>query len=726
MQPPFQLLPELPTWEFNALKASILKHGVIIPIIKDENGTIIDGHHRERACRELKIKNVPTITLAGLSDGQKRDHALLLNLVRRKLTRKQLREIIAAELRRSPDLSNRWLAEIVGSTKSTVESVREDLLARGEISHVTHYRGRDGKRYSVSRIYSEKANQQNQIREAFSVLGEDAPRRSLSQKQLSRLVKAKERVERNRATTRSDVSSDSINVCHSDFRNLEHVAGISPSSVDLILTDVPYDKNFAAKNFDDLAEFCRRVLKPGGILAIYVGVIQVADAIHAFSRHLEYQATGFSTWKGDGPVIQSIQCVSQSTPVLVFSKGEWSRTTRWKNSYQHKSAEQDLHVWQKPVGDAEHWLLAFSDAGDLVCDPFCGAGTTAVACIKAGRKFVGGDIDENAVAITERRIQQELQQPIDTNQISLAPHREKDRPKLAISFSGGRSSAVMTKLLLEECHETHEIIIIFANTGCEHPDTLRFINDCDRHWNFNTVWIEAEISPEPGVGVRPKIVTYETCSRNGVPFRDYIAKYGIPNRNHPQCTGRLKTEPIQYYLKTQGFLRGKKLNYDTAIGIRVDETDRISSKAKEERFIYPLVRKKWTQEKVITYMSQFEWDLKIPEHLGNCTWCWKKSLRKHLTLAQDYPEVFDFPKRMEEEFSAFKAAKCKDQRRLFFRGHKTTDEIIALATSQNFKRIDDLTLNLQNDWNEDYDRSAECSESCEAFAEPRFEQVDQK
>jgi site-specific DNA-methyltransferase (adenine-specific) len=58
-----------------------------------------------------------------ITEDQKRDHALLLNLVRRKVTRRQLREIIAAELRRTPDISNNWLAEILATTDRTVEAV---------------------------------------------------------------------------------------------------------------------------------------------------------------------------------------------------------------------------------------------------------------------------------------------------------------------------------------------------------------------------------------------------------------------------------------------------------------------------------------------------------------------------------------------------------------------------------------------------------------------------
>jgi ParB-like chromosome segregation protein Spo0J len=146
----FQLMPELSNWEFEALKESIRQHGVIVPVVKDEDGTIIDGHHRDRACRELKIRDVPTITLAGLTEDQKRDHALVLNLVRRKITRKQMRQIIAAELRRQPDLSNRWLAEIAGTTNKTVESVRQELLSIGEIPQCDSYRAKDGRRYPAS------------------------------------------------------------------------------------------------------------------------------------------------------------------------------------------------------------------------------------------------------------------------------------------------------------------------------------------------------------------------------------------------------------------------------------------------------------------------------------------------------------------------------------------------------------------------------------------------
>jgi len=403
---PFQLMPDLPSWEYEALKESIHQYGVIIPIIKDELGAVIDGHHRERACRELKIKDYPTIMLAGLTEVQKRDHALILNLMRRNVTRKQLREIVAAELRRTPDISNRWMAEIVGTTNKTIESVRRELLSNEEIPQCDSYRAKDGRRYPATRIYTERSKQTDRAMNALESLGEDAPRKAVSLKQLEREAKKKERLKLPRSRYKKPDNHAPIRLYHSDFRDLEEIGQIQSGSVDLVLTDVPYDRKFTSQ-FNDLCEFAARVLKDGGVFCVYVGVIQVGEAIKSFTKHLQYQATAFSSWSGDGSVIQSLQCVTQNTPVLVFSKGKWSRTTRWYNSYHNESAEQDLHQWQKPIADVEHWLLSFSDPGCVVCDPCAGSGTTALACHQNDRMFIGGDIDKDAIRLAQKRLSHE-------------------------------------------------------------------------------------------------------------------------------------------------------------------------------------------------------------------------------------------------------------------------------------------------------------------------------
>lgn len=291
------------------------------------------------------------------------------------------------------------------------------------------------------------------------------------------------------------------------------------------------------------------------------------------------------------------------------------------------------------------------------------------------------------------------------------------RPRLTISFSGGRTSAVMTKLCVERFRESHDIAIVFANTGCEHEATLRFVDQCDRHFRWGVVWVEAVVNPEKGEGIRHKVVTFETASRKGEPFEADIAKHGMPGPGYTHCTRDLKEGPITSYLSSLGWEKG---TYQTAIGIRSDEIDRISPRAKEFGFVYPLVKSGWTKETVNAEIASWPFNLEIKgDHYGNCVWCWKKSLRKLMTLAKEDESVFDFPKRMEAEHCRTFTGRADDERRFFFRGHRTCQDIID-ASKKPFEPYRDSTqetlFNSPN-YNVELDTGSACGESCEIGAD---------
>ena len=303
---------------------------------------------------------------------------------------------------------------------------------------------------------------------------------------------------------------------------------------------------------------------------------------------------------------------------------------------------------------------------------------------------------------------------------------ETEKPRLSISFSGGRSSAVMTKILLEKMANSHEIIVTFANTGCEHEGTLQFVHDCDRIWNFNTVWLEAVIGPE-GVGPRAKVVTFETASRNGEPFEAAIAKHGIFNAAMPNCTGRLKVDVMRAYLRDhRGWPSG---SYLTAIGIRADEIDRVSGARDSQKLIYPLINLGIGKKQVIAMMKTAPFDLQIPgEHYGNCVWCWKKTTRKLLTVAKHNPEAFDFPKRMEAEYGhvmpqrARKSEPRQLENRTFFRHNVSTLDILKQAQEGQFEEYRERTDQKQfpfwdESWDEELDVGGGCGDSCEIGAD---------
>lgn len=286
--------------------------------------------------------------------------------------------------------------------------------------------------------------------------------------------------------------------------------------------------------------------------------------------------------------------------------------------------------------------------------------------------------------------------------------------KISVSFSGGRSSAVMTRMVLEKFADTHEIVVTFANTGCEHEATLEFVRDCDRHWGFKTVWIEAMIG-EAGVGPRAKVVDFESASRTGEPFEAAIKKHGVFNPAFPNCTGRLKVDPMWAYLRD--YCGWQRNEFVTAIGIRADEIDRCNPKAQKEGLIYPLVAAGIGKPQVNAIMRHVEWDLKLPgDHYGNCVWCWKKSLRKLLTVAKHTPEAFEFPARMEVMYGDVSCGE-QDKRRTFFRKEMSATQIVEMANTHQFAEYKDSPQKTFAFWDEDFcellDVGAGCGDSCE-------------
>ena len=338
---------------------------------------------------------------------------------------------------------------------------------------------------------------------------------------------------------------------------------------------------------------------------------------------------------------------------------------------------------------------------------------------------------------------------------------------MAVSFSGGRTSAYMCWWLISNYSDKYNFIFIFANTGLEHEKTLEFVNKCDKEFGLNLIWVEA-VAHEGRKGCTHKIVNFETASRNGEPFEGVIKKYGIPNQDYPHCNRELKLNPMNSYLR-ESF----KDRPVFAIGIRADELDRINPEYDSKKLVYPLAF--WhptTKEEVRHWCKDQDFDLEIPEHMGNCVTCWKKSDRKLMTVAKHEPERFDFFARMEKLYSLngspiYKEIKkptgkiiwskisacnhyddCEDNYdgdyegigcpncdvtifkpedemvvvdrvqvpRKFFRKHKTTSDIIA-SSKQPFVEFVDYMPELQLGLLNDLDMSGGCSESCDVFSD---------
>ncbi len=282
--------------------------------------------------------------------------------------------------------------------------------------------------------------------------------------------------------------------------------------------------------------------------------------------------------------------------------------------------------------------------------------------------------------------------------------------RLFISFSGGETSGFMSQYAMRHMvSEYDEVVCLFANTGQENEQTLTFVDQCDKAFSLNVVWVEADINKSDRRRSGFRVVNYHTACRDGSVFEEVIQQYGIPNPDWPHCTRELKTRPMTKYLRSIGWAAG---TYDTAIGIRVDEMDRMDAKAAEKRYLYPLVgRVPMTKPMVNEFWAGMPFRLQLKGYQGNCKWCWKKSLRKHLTLAAESPWVFDFPERMEREYGHINPKPGLPDR-VFFRKHMSTADIRQLAAAGGYALAED-DATVYPDGSPDLDLDGGCSGSCE-------------
>lgn len=270
-----------------------------------------------------------------------------------------------------------------------------------------------------------------------------------------------------------------------------------------------------------------------------------------------------------------------------------------------------------------------------------------------------------------------------------------------ISFSGGLTSAYMTKRMIDELSNDYNFIVTFANTGREDEKTLEFINKCDTIFGFNTVWLEADVQFNERVGTGFKIVDYKTASRKSEPFENVIKKYGIPNVAYPHCTRELKLSPMRAYLKSLGI---KHTEIKTAIGIRTDEKRRVSKVAEKLNITYPLIELfNADKQTVLDFWEDQSFSLGLSEHNGNCNMCFKKSFKKLGLQLKEDPTSLDWCISMEDTYGLTNNAVQKPAM-VFFRGNTSSVNLkdILLSSSQ------DLSKSNQ------YENSG-CTESCEIY-----------
>lgn len=221
------------------------------------------------------------------------------------------------------------------------------------------------------------------------------------------------------------------------------------------------------------------------------------------------------------------------------------------------------------------------------------------------------------------------------------------------SISGGRSSAMMLKILIDNGFGSEPgDIVCFCNTGREHNATLDFVQECSIRWNIPIIWLEYR-SQKP----KFEVVTYETAARRETgsrPFTELLSSgRGIlPNPVKRFCTVELKIKTVRRYVRTVLKHRGL---IPTFIGLRYDEPTRVARKkaqnaaGKEPEWVeMPLNDMKITVNERDIFWGGQPFNLAINSHSDNCDFCFLKSKWQQIRRIREEPDAIEWWIEQEE------------------------------------------------------------------------------
>jgi len=327
-----------------------------------------------------------------------------------------------------------------------------------------------------------------------------------------------------------------------------------------------------------------------------------------------------------------------------------------------------------------------------------------------------------------------------------------------VSFSGGRTSAYLCKVMIDKFGRDN-VDFIYMDTGAEHPETYEFIRKVDSYFGLNLVCLRGDFSRPLGKGVYYNVVDINDIKQDLKPFKEMASKYGIPYTGGMFCTDRMKLKPFKKYCDDT---YGKK-KYETWLGIRADEPKRLVGDNKNKNLsvykqlkidglnddaislLYVNARENikeinqwrisdlskallikridhlneqnlnhlaevcnYEKQEIVIHWSKMPFDLGIDEWLGNCIFCPKKSNLKLAAAQRDEPKHYhDFISLITSD--SVRVDDNTGHYSKMYRGKQSLQSLIATFDGSTGKEIKArIRGSKMIDTNS-------CSESCELF-----------
>ena len=391
------LIPPLTEQEHFGLEEGLLRDGCIDPLVVwAEEGILLDGHHRKAICDRHGIDyEVHALSFPDRNDAKR--WVIEHQFRRRNLTPFQRAEL-ALELK--PLIAEQAAQRIGGRPKKGEEKPVESLppVSSKTRDHLATIAGVSSRTIDKADYIATHADERTKedLRRGKSKLSIDKVYGTLR-----KAAQKKQRAERKAA--RPQPGGDRYRLITANVADAAR--HIEAGSVDWIITDPPYPKQYL-ELYDHLARLADHALAPGGSMVVMVGQSYLPQVIDRLSEKLTYHWTlAYLTPGGQAAQLWARRVNTFWKPLLWFTKGTYKGA--WVGDVCRSDAnDKRYHHWGQSESGMADVVDRFTDPGDLILDPFLGAGTTGVVAVRMGRRFIGIDVDPDAVATAEDRLSQ--------------------------------------------------------------------------------------------------------------------------------------------------------------------------------------------------------------------------------------------------------------------------------------------------------------------------------
>jgi site-specific DNA-methyltransferase (adenine-specific) len=385
--PVAELFPMMSAAALEELASSIKEEGLISPCVL-MGDTLLDGRNRIEACRIAGVAPA-FVQYAGDSPVS---FIIGANLARRHLDKGQK---IALALEIEPHFAEearKRMAQAPGQPRGVKASAVEIVPQQKSRDQAAAAVGVSGKLVSMAKAIKE-ADPERFERVKQGTLSVAKARKEVKANQDKRaLAEAQKRVDAEKVRSLESVCDMRVCSCRELF-----ASGIKP---DAVITDPPYPQEFLPV-FSELAEGCKAAGVP--LVAVMSGQTYLPEVMRRLCEHLRYRwMMAYLTPGGQAVQQWTVKVNTTWKPLILFGDAEeWFGDVA---SSMVNDNDKRFHGWGQSESGMADVIARLTRPGQLICDPFLGGGTTAVVSLALGRRFVGCDVDGDAVAMARARV----------------------------------------------------------------------------------------------------------------------------------------------------------------------------------------------------------------------------------------------------------------------------------------------------------------------------------